>query len=229
MDSPDERVGQPFHHLVSQPGSHDLPDRAITGDSPDRPVRADQVEPGADCPAGREDAGPCQWPPPSRDAQDLALGHRPETAAHPEVGPLGGDRDQPVGDPELGDELGGLGTPAQEGVRGEVDGPSAELGRVQLAAPPATGLEHMDLGTLAAPGVPNQFPGRGQPGDTAADDGHHGRCVRPGRGHRTTAGTASRTTPASMSRKAGSSLREAVLANATPADRARSRASMSRS
>ena len=92
------------------------------------------------------------------------------------------DRDQLVGQAELVAQLGGLGAPGQEGVGGQIDGASGELGRSELAADPVARLEHVTTGAgVAVPArrAGDQLPGRGQPGDPRADDGD-GRSVAPG-------------------------------------------------
>ncbi len=192
-------------------------------------------------------------------AQDPRAGQRPPTGGHPEVQPVGhggqaaacphrgaggSDRNQFVGQPELVAELGGFGTPGQEGVGGQVDRAAGEFGRSQLASHPIARLEYMHdrWGGTVPSRSGNQLPRRRQPGNAGADHGHRGPGLS---GHAgwvggvgpitaetspLVAGTAARhTTSASSAVKRGSSLSDGVRANATPRDRAVAAASMSRS
>ncbi len=167
---------------------------------------------------------------------------RSRSRAHSDA-PDAPDGDELLAEPELVAELGRLGPAGEERVGGEVDGPSREFGGPELAAGPRRGLEHDDRGRRRAGRAPDELPCRGEPRDAAPDDRDGRRVLRmpsvprrsgPGRGRpfvvfRRAHRAASCTTRASTPTKRGSSLSEAVRANATPAARAASAASMSRS
>jgi hypothetical protein len=67
-------------------------------------------------------------------------------APSPDGRPGRPDRYQVPSQADLEAKFGGLGSPGQEGVGGQVHPPPGELGRPELAPDVGAGLEHMDGG-----------------------------------------------------------------------------------
>ncbi len=202
----------------------DLADRAVAGDAPGAAVRGHQVAchpqrlRGAEYPRTRE------RPPLGRHSEGRTFGHRTQPSPCPDRRTGRADRHQLVGDAELFAQLGRLGSPREERIAGEIDGPAGELVRAELPPDSWRRVDEHDRRRAVRSRLSHQLPRGREAGDTRADD-DEGRAG--GRAHRRSA--AARTTPARAARNRGSSLSDSVRANAMPASLATPAASTSRS
>ena len=177
--------------------------------------------------AGGEDPRAGQRPPPGGHPEVESRRHGPQPAPGPDGGARRPDRDQlsgrgPARRRARWPRAVGPGRRRRPGPR--CDRRSGRSGACRRSGRPPSKTWTSGRGS-ARPSAGDQLPGCGQAGDARA---HHGHGRHPGHadggaapgGAGAEADAAWRTTPARMSRKRGSSLRDGVRAKATPAESA---------
>ena len=218
VDAADERIDEPFLHLVAEPGADEPPDRVGV----DRRPGEERFERGAGLAPPGEQPGRGERSEMPGHAEQEAVGD-PVQRVVPDRGVHRLGRHQLVGEADLRRQLRRVRDPGEEGVGTAVDHVQPGEGRpADPAAGPLGRLEHRDVERCGA----GELPRRGEPGDPAADHGD------PAVLHRLAVidwPATSITRSASAAITSGSALMLAVRSKARPARSARCAASMSRS
>lgn len=170
VDAAEQRLHQPVHHLVAEPGGDVGADRDVVADLGTGQYVVER-QPGE---AGRgEQSGGGERPEVAGDAHHMAPGHLPQLPPGPHGGAEDGGRFQLVGQAHLAGQADRFGAAGQQRLGAEVHRDTGDLVRPELAAEAPGGFEQRHPGSRC-----DQVVGGGEARDPAADDHHMPRGER---------------------------------------------------